>query len=99
MRRHPDEIKQQCQRETCTRERYELIQSPIKGDKRFVCKNCWNYLYETHKEKMKIGDSEVTISTGTEDKIIDIQYEHNRYQLKGISNWQYGIENISKFIL
>ncbi len=52
MKRQPDEVKQKCQREECTRERYELIQSPIPGDKKFVCSNCWNYLYRQFKKKI-----------------------------------------------
>lgn len=51
MKRHPDEVKQKCQRENCTRERYELVQSPIPGDQRFVCWNCWNFLYKQAKAK------------------------------------------------
>ncbi|MBP1308808.1 hypothetical protein JOD82_001828 [Paenibacillus sp. 1182] len=50
MKCHPDDVKQKCQREQCSRERYELIQSPIPNDKRFVCSNCWNYLYKKSKE-------------------------------------------------
>lgn len=38
----------------------------------------------------------VKISTGGYGIIIDIQYEFNRYQLLGVSNWQLGIENIEK---
>lgn len=53
MKRHPDEVKMKCQREPCTRERYELIQSPLPDDKRFVCYNCWNYLYKQMKKEAK----------------------------------------------
>ena len=49
MKRDPYEVKQACQRDECSRERYELIQSPIEGDKRYVCSNCWNYLYKKNK--------------------------------------------------
>lgn len=46
-KRHPDEVKQQCG--NCTRQRYELIQSPLPDDSRYVCNNCWNYLWKKKK--------------------------------------------------
>jgi len=43
-KRDPYEVKQKCGR--CTRERYELI----KWEDKYVCNNCWNYLYKKSKE-------------------------------------------------
>lgn len=45
--------------------------------------------------KIKTGDI-VIDSMGQRRKVIDIQYEHNRYQLSGTSGWLYGIERLYK---
>lgn len=47
-------------------------------------------------EEIKIPDVVVIKETGVKGIIVDIQYEHNRYQLAGVSGWQYGIERIRK---
>jgi uncharacterized protein YdcH (DUF465 family) len=44
--------------------------------------------------KIKRGDVVKDVTTGEIDIIIDIQYVHNRYQVKDKSGWIYGIENI-----
>jgi hypothetical protein len=46
------------------------------------------------KEKFKADDRVVTLETGKQWVIVDIQYVHNRYQLKDVSGWQYGIDNL-----
>jgi hypothetical protein len=53
-KRNPYDIKQKCQRDECTRESYELIKSPITGDERFVCSNCWNYLLKQSKTTKQV---------------------------------------------
>jgi hypothetical protein len=40
------------------------------------------------------GDFVKDVTTGEIEIIIDIQYVHNRYQVRGKSGWKYGIENI-----
>lgn len=49
----------------------------------------------TQEKKIKTGDI-VIDSMGQRRKVIDIQYEHNRYQLSGTSGWLYGIERLYK---
>lgn len=44
--------------------------------------------------KLKAGDNVQQKLTGLEGTLIDIQYAHNRYQLKGISGWMYGISDL-----
>lgn len=48
---------------------------------------------QTPKRKLKAGDP-VMLPSGLVTELTDIQYEHNRYQLYAVSNWQYGIENL-----
>lgn len=48
---------------------------------------------QTPKHKLKAGDP-VMLPSGLVTELTDIQYEHNRYQLYAVSNWQYGIENL-----
>ncbi|MDF2715763.1 MAG: hypothetical protein K0R28_2688 [Paenibacillus sp.] len=45
--------------------------------------------------QIKVGDS-VIIAPDARGIITDIQHVHDRYQLRGISGWQYGIANIRK---
>lgn len=47
------------------------------------------------REKQKIvrGDS-VLLPGGTVHEILKIQEVHNRYQLRGVSGWKYGIETL-----
>ncbi|HEY2492701.1 MAG TPA: hypothetical protein VGI33_07315 [Paenibacillus sp.] len=44
-------------------------------------------------QKLKRG-CPVIMPSGLVTELTDIQYEHNRYQLEGLSGWQYGIENL-----
>lgn len=44
--------------------------------------------------QIKAGDKVTVRTTGSNGRITDIQYEFDRYQLKGISGWQYGLHNI-----
>jgi hypothetical protein len=46
--------------------------------------------------KIKKGDTVNVLGRGVIGVVIDIQYEFNRYQLEGVSGWQYGIDNLSK---
>lgn len=48
---------------------------------------------QTPKRKLKAGDP-VMLPSGLVTELTDIQYEHNRYQLYAVSNWQYGIESL-----
>ncbi|MBY0011481.1 hypothetical protein [Paenibacillus typhae] len=48
---------------------------------------------QTPKRKYKAGDP-VMMPSGLVTEITDIQYEHNRYQIAGVSGWQYGIEHL-----
>lgn len=41
------------------------------------------------------GDTVCIHGSRANQKLIDIQYAHNRYQLKGISGWQYGIDRLA----
>ncbi|MGG4145677.1 hypothetical protein ABEW34_21505 [Paenibacillus algorifonticola] len=41
------------------------------------------------------GDT-VILPNGTDAVIIQIQYIHNRYQLRGVSGWAYGIDQLKK---
>ncbi|MFF2532390.1 hypothetical protein ACFVS2_26110 [Brevibacillus sp. NPDC058079] len=43
---------------------------------------------------LKPGDKVITLETGKQWTLTDIQYEHNRYQVEGISGWIYGIDNL-----
>ncbi|OMD85674.1 hypothetical protein BSK49_19350 [Paenibacillus odorifer] len=45
------------------------------------------------QRELKRGDP-VIMPSGLVTELTDIQYEHNRYQLEGLSGWQYGIENL-----
>lgn len=44
-------------------------------------------------QKIKCGDS-VRLADGTMHEISSIQHVHNRYQLVGVSGWQFGIESL-----
>ncbi|MGF7046369.1 hypothetical protein J2T13_000845 [Paenibacillus sp. DS2015] len=44
--------------------------------------------------KLKVGEKVVQKSTGTEGVLIDIQYEHNRYQFADVSGWMYHISDL-----
>lgn len=48
---------------------------------------------QTPKHKLKRG-CPVIMPSGLVTELTDIQYEHNRYQIEGVSGWQYGIENL-----
>jgi hypothetical protein len=47
-------------------------------------------------KKLKKGDAVKVLGEGVIRVILDIQYEFDRYQLDGVSGWQYGIDNLSK---
>ncbi|ASA25401.1 hypothetical protein [Paenibacillus donghaensis] len=46
-------------------------------------------------KRFKAGSS-VMLPSGVIQEISDIQYVHNRYQLKGISGWRYGIDQLRR---
>jgi hypothetical protein len=46
--------------------------------------------------KIQVGDVVTVNPSRAVAKITAIQYEFNRYQLKNVSNWQYGIDKLVK---
>jgi hypothetical protein len=48
--------------------------------------------------KIKKGDTVKILGQEVTGTILDIQYEFDRYQLEGVSGWQYGIDNLSKSV-
>lgn len=45
--------------------------------------------------EIKRGDPVRIVETISKGEIADIQYVHNRYQLRGVSGWQYGIDRLA----
>ncbi|WP_088832707.1 hypothetical protein [Paenibacillus tyrfis] len=45
--------------------------------------------------EIKRGDPVRIVKTIYKGVIADIQYVHNRYQLRGVSGWQYGIDRLA----
>jgi HD superfamily phosphohydrolase len=46
--------------------------------------------------EIKNHDAVKVKSTGKISRIIDISYAFNRYQIEGVSGWQYGIKDLEK---